>query len=58
MEPPFVVHVVVEVKVHSRGRVIDEEPARLGQFEALAVLIHDHRTDAERCLHQHLHGIN
>ena len=58
VEPSFVVHVVVEVDVHPRGRVVDQKPARLGQGEALGVLVHQHRAYTQRCFHQHLYGVD
>ena len=54
----LVVHIVVEVHIHPRGLVVDQEPAGLGQREALRILIDEYRTDCERSLHQHLHDIN
>ena len=45
METAFVVHVVVEVNVHTGSRIVDEEPARLSQLKPLTVLIDNHGSD-------------
>ena len=58
MEPPFVVHIMIEIDIHTGSRIIYKEPARLGQFKPLRILIYDNSTYAKRSLHQHLHGVD
>ena len=57
MEPAFVVHVVVEVDVHARGRIVQEEPARLRQRVPIRLRVSQDGADAERSLQQTLHGV-
>ena len=57
MEPTFVVHIVVEVDVHTCGRVVDQEPTCLRQRIAVGLRIHEDRADAQRSLQQTFHSI-
>ncbi len=57
VEPAFVVHIVVEVDVDTRGGVCEQEPASLRQSVAFRFRIHQHRAYAQRRLQQTLGGI-
>ena len=57
MEEAFIVHVMVEVHVHPRRRVVQEEPARLGEGELVRLRVDEGGSDGKGCLHQDLRGI-
>ena len=69
MEHTLIVHVVIEIHIHPRTGIRQEEPARLRQRKAGLLTIsllfggvgggfYQHRPDGERGFHQHLHGIH
>ena len=57
MEQAFVVHIVVEVEVHAGGTIVQQEPARLRECEAVCLWVDQYRAYTERGLQKALHGI-
>ena len=57
MKPAFIIHVMVELRVHVGGVVGDEAPARLAQRVTVGVRVDEHGADAEARFQHHLGGI-
>ena len=57
MEPTLVIHVVVEIDIYTGGRVVQQEPTRLGDGKLLCLWVNKQRSDTQRSLQQALHGI-